>query len=108
MTAKDFYRILSRVQGVQWTLMLNSRERFGEPVKTTLIVGYRHSLAYSPFTAVASAVRRQFVDRSRPSINTILRLDKRTYRRMHDASLERPGHSPAVRQKLLKACGLPH
>ena len=86
MTAKDFYRILSRVRGMQWMVVLNAKQAFGVPSSTTFIQGERHSLRYSPLSAVATCVRRGYVDVSNPRIPRILNLDSRTYRRIHDAT----------------------
>lgn len=104
MKAHDFYRILSRVRGMQWMVILNAKEAFGVPSSTTFIRGERHSLRYSPLSAVATCVRREFVDVSNPRIPRILNLDRRTYRRIHDATYQCRGYSPTVRRKLLKAC----
>lgn len=104
MKAIAFYRILSRVQGMQWAVVLNAKTAFGKPSSTTFIQGERHSLRYSPLSAVASCVRRGFVDVSNPHIRQILNMDRRTYRRIHDATYQHRGFSPAVRRKLLEAC----
>jgi hypothetical protein len=104
MTADDFYRILSRVRGMQWAIVQNAKQQFGVPSSTTFIQGVRFSLWYSPLSAVATCVRRKFVDVSNPHIPRILHLDPRTYRRIHDATYQRPGYSKAVRRKLTRAC----
>ena len=104
MTAKDFYRILSRVRGMQWLVVMNAKSAFGKPSYTAFIQGERHSFRYSPLSAVASCVKRSFVDVSNPHIARILNLDRRTYRRIHDATYQHRGFSPVVRRKLLNAC----
>ena len=106
MKAKDFYRILSRVQGMEWQLVSHARPSLAVPATTTFIRGTRHSFRYSPESAVASAVRRSFVDPSNRNINGILRLDRRTYRRIHAALHQEAGYSPVVHRKLLQACGM--
>ena len=105
MKAKDFYRILSRVQGMRWELVPGAKPSFGVPSKTWFIRGERGSFFYNPLTAVASCVRRKLVDRS-TATNVILRLDRRTFRRIHEAAHQCVGHSPSVRRKLMKACRL--
>lgn len=107
MTAKDFYRILSQVRKMQWALAPSARTAFGVPSSTSFIRGERHSFYYSPLTAVASAVRRDFVDVSNSHINRIIRLDGRTYNRILCASYQFVGYSKSVRRKLLRACRLP-
>ena len=106
MTANDFYRILSLVKGMEWRLSPSAKRTFGIPSKTSFIMGERHQFRYSPASAVASAVRRKFVDISNPDINGILRLNRRTWDRIQDACYELPGYSPVVRHKLLIACRL--
>lgn len=91
---------------MEWKLEAGPKERPSVASTTTFIKGTRHSFYYSPLTAVASAVRRQFVDRSNNRIREILNLDRRTFRRIDDASSGRPGHSLRVRRKLLAACRL--
>ncbi len=116
MKASDFYRILSRVHGMRWELVPGAKPAFGVPSKTWFIRGERGSLFYDPLSAVASCVHRKgipskdkdsrrFVDRS-SATNTILHLDQRTFRRIFDATHQCIDYSPAVRRKLLKACGL--
>ncbi len=106
MTAREFYRILSSVKDMEWRLEFNPKEKFGVPSKTEFIKGERHQYLYSPVSAVASTVRETFVDISNKNINNILQLDRRTWNRIQDACYERPGHSKAVRHKLLIACRL--
>jgi hypothetical protein len=107
MTAKDFYRILGRVRGVTWTLRNMPVEKFGKPNYKTFIDGERHQFMYSPLSAVAAAVRRQYVGPSHKDLNSILRLDRGTYQRIQEATYQQNGFSPAVRRKLLEACRLP-
>ena len=105
MTAKDFYRILSQVRGMKWFVEF-AKIDWKRPVSTTFINGERHSFRYSPLSAVASAVRRDFVDVSKPDINKMLNLNPRTFRRIKKATYQDTGYSKAVRLKLLKACRL--
>ena len=105
MKASSFYRILSSCRGMNWLLVPNPKVRFGVPSRTWFIKGELHSFYYSPVSAVASKVRRQFVDISNAAIPRIINLDRRTFRRIQDASYQRPGHSRTVRRKLLRACG---
>lgn len=105
MTVKDFYRILSLVKGMRWELVYVEKPAFGVPSKKNCIRGERHSFFYSPTSAVASCVRRRFVDRS-DALNSIIRLDVRTFRRIDDAVHQHPGYSRVVRRRLLRACGL--
>jgi hypothetical protein len=105
LKAKDFYRILSQVRGMHWELLPGSKPAFGVPSATWFIRGERNSFWYNPLTAVASCVRRSFVDRSTKT-NAILHLDPRTFRRIHEASHQCVGYSPAVRRRLMKACRL--
>jgi hypothetical protein len=91
---------------MEWRLEYNPKVSPSVPSTTQFIKGVRHSFAYSPLTAVASAVRRQFVDRSNNRVREILNLDRRTFRRIEDASRELHGHHSLVRKKLLTACRL--
>jgi hypothetical protein len=104
--AKDFYRILSCVRGMDWQLATYACRSGNSRTHQTLIMGFRHSFKYSPLSAVASAVRRQFVDISDSRITDTLNLDRRTYERIANAYLGNQGHSRSVRRKLFGACRL--
>lgn len=104
MKAKDFYRILSRVQEMNWTLVVNPRLSRHEPSVGTFIHGERGSFSYSPLSAVAMCARRMFFDVSDRRIQRALNLDPRTYLNIRKACYMEPGFSPVVRKKLVRAC----
>lgn len=106
MKAKEFYRILSRVRGMEWRVHMHDKVRMDTPSTTAFIHGVRRWCYHSPLSAVATCVKRRYVDVANTDIPRILNLDRRTYRRIQDASYESPGHSKTVRRKLLAACGI--